>query len=154
MAEEKIASMSDQTQVAMPIRNIVSIVAGVAVATWAYSGVIERLNRIETTQMISKTERDSNSEFRIKWPRGEMGSLPADSRQDMLIESIQREMTSMWEEIEENDQWIDNFKPPAEVQAAVGEVRELQIRLRLIEAQIEDLRSFSKNFSRPTTYPN
>lgn len=153
MAEEKIASMSDQTQVAMPIRNIVSIVAGVAVATWAYSGVIERLNRIETTQMISKTERDSNSEFRIKWPRGEMGSLPADSRQDMLIESIQREMTSMWEEIEENDQWIDNFKPPAEVQAAVGEVRELQIRLRLIEAQIEDLRSFSKNFSQPTTSP-
>ena len=137
---DNIASVSDNTSVAMPIRNIVSIVAGVAVATWAYSGVIERLNRIETTQAITKTEIEANSEFRIKWPRGEMGSLPADSRQDMLIEGIQREMESMMEEIEENDAWIDDFKPPEEVRGAVAEVRELQIRLRLLESQLEDLR--------------
>ena len=143
MADE-ITKMSDQTQVAMPIRNIISIVASVAVATWAYSGVIERLNRIETKQTISETEMTANSEFRIKWPRGEMGSLPADSRQDMLIESIQREMSTMWEEIEENDDWIDNFKPPAEVQEAVTNVRELQIRLRLLESQLQDLREFLK----------
>ena len=143
MADE-ITKMSDQIQVAMPIRNIISIVASVAVATWAYSGVIERLNRIETKQTISETEMTANSEFRIKWPRGEMGSLPADSRQDMLIESIQREMSTMWEEIEENDDWIDNFKPPAEVQEAVTNVRELQIRLRLLESQLQDLREFLK----------
>lgn len=137
---DNITTVSDDTSVAMPIRNIVSIVAGVAVATWAYSGVIERLNRIETTQAITKTEIESNSEFRIKWPRGEMGSLPADSRQDMLIEGIQREMESMREEIEENDAWIDDFKPPEEVREAVAEVRELQIRLRLLESQLEDLR--------------
>ena len=135
-----IAQMSDDTQVAMPIRNIVSIVAGVAVATWAYSGVIERLNRLETTNAITATEIESNSEFRIKWPRGEMGSLPADSKQDMLIEGIHREMESMWEEIEENDNWIDDFKPPEDVQSAVSDVREIQIRLRLLEAQLQDLR--------------
>ncbi len=101
--------MSDDTQVAMPIRNIISIVAGVAVATWAYSGVIERLNRIETTQAITQTEIESNTEFRIKWPRGEMGALPADSRQDMLIESIRRERAAMMEETERNDSWIDDF---------------------------------------------
>jgi hypothetical protein len=135
-----VHKMSDDTHVAMPIRNIISIVAGVAVATWAYSGVIERLNRIETTQAITATEIESNSEFRIGWPRGEMGSLPDDSRQDMLIESIQRQMESMMEEIEENDQWIDDFKPPEDVQRAVQDVRELEIRIRLLESQIEDMR--------------
>ena len=133
--------MSDDTQVAMPVRNIISIVAGVAVATWAYSGVIERLNRLETTATIASTEIESNSEFRIGWPRGEMGSLPADSRQDMLIEGISRELESMWEEIEENDNWIDEYKPPQDVQNAVTDVREIQIRLRVLEAQLEDLKS-------------
>jgi hypothetical protein len=138
---DNIHKMSDDTAVAMPIRNIISIVAGVAVATWAYSGVIERLNRLETTNAITATEIDSNSEFRIKWPRGEMGSLPADSKQDMLIEGIHREIESMWEEIEENDSWIDDFKPPEDVQSAVADVREIQIRLRLIEARLEDMPS-------------
>ena len=143
MADD-IHKMSDDTHVAMPVRNIISIVAGVAVATWAYSGVIERLNRLETTNAITATEIDANSEFRIKWPRGEMGSLPADSRQDMLIESMQREMEAMMEEIEENDSWIDDFRPPDDVQAAVSDVREIQIRLRLMEAQLEDLREITR----------
>ena len=142
---DNIQKMSDDTQVAMPIRNIISIVAGVAVATWAYSGVIERLNRLETTNAITATEIDANSEFRIKWPRGEMGSLPADSRQDMLIESMQRELAAMMEEIEENDSWIDDFKPPEDVQNAVSDVRELQIRMRLMEAQLEDLRAITRS---------
>jgi len=140
-----IQTMSDDTHVAMPIRNIISIVAGVAVATWAYSGVIERLNRLETTAAITATEINSNSEFRIKWPRGEMGSLPADSRQDMLIESMQRELGAMMEEIEENDSWIDDFKPPEDVQTAVSDVRELQIRMRLMEAQLEDVRDIIRS---------
>jgi len=138
--DDDIQKMSDDTHVAMPVRNIISIIAGVAVATWAYSGVIERLNRIETTQAITATEIESNTEFRIRWPRGEMGSLPADSRQDMLIEAIQREIESMLEEIEENDSWIDDFKPPEEVREAVADVREIKIRLRLLEAQLSDLR--------------
>jgi len=144
-----IQKMSDDTHVAMPIRNIVSIIAGVAVATWAYSGVIERLNRIETTQTITDTEIQANTEFRIKWPRGEMGSLPADSRQDMLIEGLQRQVDGMLEEIEENDSWIDDFKPPQDVQEAVANVRELQIRLRLIEAQLEDVREAIRVGNKP-----
>ena len=143
-----IHKMSDDTHVAMPVRNIISIVAGVAVATWAYSGVIERLNRIETSAAVTATEIESNSEFRIKWPRGEMGSLPADSKQEMMIEGIHREIETMWEEIEENDAWIDEFEPPEDVQNAVTDVRELQIRLRLLEAQLEDVREIIKSDSR------
>ena len=137
---DNITAVSDDHQVAMPIRNIISIVAGVAVATWAYSGVIERLNRIETTQAITATEIESNTEFRILWPRGEMGSLPADSRQDMLIEALERHMADLEEEVEENRDWINNFSPPDNVQDAVIRVQELQIRLRVLEAQLDDLK--------------
>ena len=70
-----------------------------------------------------------------------MGSLPADSKQDMMIEGIQREIASMWQEIDENDEWIDDFRPPEDVQNAVADVREIQIRLRLLEAQLEDIKS-------------
>jgi hypothetical protein len=71
--------ISDDTKVSMPIRNIISIVGAVAVSTWAYSGVIERLNRIETTLEVKTEAIKLNSEFRINWPRGTMGSLPDDA---------------------------------------------------------------------------
>ena len=83
-----MAEISDNTNVAMPIRNMVSIIIAVAVATWAYFGIIERLNSIETEQTLMTSDLEKNTEFRIKWPRGDMGSLPADAEQFMLIEHI------------------------------------------------------------------
>ena len=133
-------SVSDNTAVAMPIRNIISIVAGVAVATWAYSGVIERLNKLETTSTLNEQHIEQNSEFRILWPRGEMGSLPADAKQDMEIEALRRHMDTILEEVEENDDWIDNFGPPDGVLATVDQVRELQITVMLLEAEVERLK--------------
>lgn len=94
--------LSDNTSVAMPVRNLISIVAAVAVGVWAYFGVIERINNLETRSTLAEADLEKNTEFRIKWPRGEMGTLPADSEQYMLIEfmaeqleSIQKEMESM-----------------------------------------------------------
>ena len=105
--------VSDSTAVSMPIRNMLAIVAAVAVGVWSYFGIIERLNRLETnTTLLEKdlnqavemvsADMEKNTEFRIKWPRGEMGSLPADSEQFMLIEhiagqveQIQKSMESM-----------------------------------------------------------
>ena len=137
---DNIQKMSDDTQVAMPIRNIVSIVAGVAVATWAYSGVIERLNRLETNATLNQQDIELNNEFRTLWPRGEMGSLPADARQDMEIEALTRYVETVMEEVEENDDWIDNFGPPDGVLATVDQVRELQITVMLLEAEVERLK--------------
>ena len=134
---DNIQKMSDDTQVAMPLRNIISIVAGVAVATWAYSGVIERINKLETNATLNQQDIELNNEFRILWPRGEMGNLPADARQDMEIEALRRYMDTIFEEVEENDDWIDNFGPPDSVLATVEEVRELQVRLTLLENQVE-----------------
>ena len=95
------AKISENTEVALPLRNILSMVAAASVATWAYFGIIERLNQIETSITMMKSDLEHNTEFRIKWPRGEMGSLPADSEQFMLIEHIASELEKLATEIEE-----------------------------------------------------
>ncbi len=94
------ANLSDNTVVATPLRNIISLIAAAAVGTWAYFGVIERLNQIETNITLMNTDLEENTEFRIKWPRGEMGSLPADSEQFMLIEHLAGQLEKMIEDIE------------------------------------------------------
>ena len=93
-------SISDNTVIATPLRNIISIIAAVAVGTWAYFGVIERLNQIETNITLMQNDVVENTNFRIKWPRGEMGSLPADSEQFMLIEHLAGELDKLTKEIE------------------------------------------------------
>lgn len=93
--------VNENTEVSLPLRNIISMIAGASVATWAYFGIIERLNQIETNQTMMQSDVTQNTEFRIKWPRGEMGSLPADSEQFMLIEHIASELEKLQTEIEE-----------------------------------------------------
>ena len=95
-----MAKISDNTEVSLPLRNILSMIAAAAIATWAYFGIIERLNQIETNITMMSNDTDMNTEFRIKWPRGEMGSLPADSEQFMLIEHLAGELEKLTTEIE------------------------------------------------------
>ena len=97
MSEAKI---SEDTVIATPLRNIITIIGAVAVGTWAYFGVIERLNQIETNITLMNTDLEKNTEFRIKRPRGEMGSLPADSEQFMLIEHLSGQLDKMIMDIE------------------------------------------------------
>ena len=92
--------VSDNTSVSMPMRNLISILGATALGVWAYFGVIERLNNIETQGKLMLADVDKNTEFRIKWPRGEMGSLPADSEQFMLIEHIAGQLEQMQKSME------------------------------------------------------
>ena len=92
--------LNEGTEVALPLRNIISMIAFTSLATWAYFGIVERLNSVETQQTMMKTDLEQNTEFRIKWPRGEMGSLPADNEQFMLIEHLAGELESLTVEIE------------------------------------------------------
>jgi len=92
--------LSENTELSMPIRNLIAMVVGAAVATWAYFGVIERLNTLENKFILVETDLGQNTEFRIKWPRGEMGSLPADSEQFMMIEHLSSELEKLAENIE------------------------------------------------------
>ena len=93
--------LNENTEVALPLRNIISMVAAASVATWAYFGIIERLNQIETNITMMEADLGQNTEFRIKWPRGEMGSLPADSEQFMLIEHLANQLDDLSTQIDE-----------------------------------------------------
>jgi len=93
--------ISENTSVSMPMRNLLSIVVAVAIGVWAYFGVIERLNNVETSQTLIEKDLESAVEFSIKWPRGELGSLPADSEQFMLIEHMAGQIEKIQKQIEE-----------------------------------------------------
>ena len=94
--------ISDRTSVSMPMKNLISIVGAVAVGVWAYFGVIERINTLETDNHLIKKDLDKAVEFSIKWPRGELGSLPADSEQFLLIESLLGDVEYIQTEIKES----------------------------------------------------
>ena len=83
--------INDSTNVAMPIRNLISIIAAVAIGVWAFFGIQETLNRHATQLEIMDKDLTLNTEFRIGWPRGLLGSLPADSEQFMLIEELYKQ---------------------------------------------------------------
>ena len=104
--------ISDNTAISMPMRNLISIVAAVAVGVWAYFGVLERITMLETKSTLAEKDLEQaqeritadlnkNTEFRIKWPRGEMGSLPADSEQFMLIEHIAGQLEAVQKSMED-----------------------------------------------------
>ena len=92
--------VSDNTAISMPMRNLLSILGAVAIGVWSYFGIVERLNNIEANGKLMIADVEKNTEFRIKWPRGEMGNLPADSQQDMLIEFMATQLESMATEME------------------------------------------------------
>ena len=72
----------------MPMKTVASLITLVAIGTWAYFGIIETQNKIQTTVELMSKDLTENTEFRIKWPRGQLGSLPADSEQFMMIEDL------------------------------------------------------------------
>ncbi len=125
------AKLSENTEVALPLRNIISMVAAASLATWAYFGIIERLNTIETNITMMKSNVDHNTEFRIKWPRGEMGSLPADSEQFMLIEHIAQQL-------DELSLQIDEGRAPHDQQQKLT-LEFYEKRIAAIEARIEKM---------------
>ena len=115
--------ISESTAVSMPMKNLLAIIAAVCVGVWAYFGVLERLTSLETKAQLAEkdlqqmdeqhiqtlktveerltADLEKNTEFRIKWPRGEMGSLPADSEQFMLIEHIAGQLEAISERMED-----------------------------------------------------
>jgi hypothetical protein len=80
--------ISDKTTVGMPIRNLIAIIAATAVGVFSYFGIIETLNQHGTRLELMEKDLELNTEFRIKWPRGLMGNLPADDEQFMLLEFL------------------------------------------------------------------
>ena len=94
--------VSDNTAISMPMRNLISILAAVGIGVWAYFGIIERINKLETDNTLIQKDLDAAVEFSIKWPRGELGSLPADSEQFLLIESLLGDVEYIQLEVKES----------------------------------------------------
>ena len=142
--------VSSETSVAMPMRNLISIVVAVGLGVWAYFGLIERLNQAETNIILIKAdivdevdridgnitslaEGDiaNNSEFRIKWPRGDMGTLPADSEQYMLIEFLSGQVEDMMEEIQlMMNNSVNITRLQLDIEKLLSDVEELKDKIR------------------------
>ena len=104
--------ISESTAISMPMKNLLAIISAVAVGVWAYFGLLERITMLETKAQLSEKDLnqlnetlsadiEKNNEFRIKWPRGELGSPPADSEQFMLIEHIAGQLEQIQESMED-----------------------------------------------------
>ena len=142
--------ISDNTSVAMPMRNLITIIGAVGVGVWAYFGVIERLNQLETSKEImlkdieSQVERidndvkglvdgdiAQNNEFRIKWPRGDLGSPPADSEQYMLIEFLSSQVESIQEQLESMmNNKVNITRLQTDMEKALADIEELKDKIR------------------------
>ena len=112
MSKDRL-DISDNTAISMPVRNMLAIIGAVAVGVWAYFGVLERITMLETKAQLAEkdlvsaisvitTDMEKNTEFRIKWPRGEMGALPADGEQFMLIEDLYKSVEKIENNLEQN----------------------------------------------------
>ena len=85
---KKPLNISEEADVQMPMKTVTSLIIIVALGTMGYFQIIERLNVADTRIQIMEKDLEENTEFRIKWPRGQLGSLPADSEQYMMIEDL------------------------------------------------------------------
>ena len=94
MAKQPL-NIGEEVAVQMPMKTVASLIAMVAIGTWAYFGIIETQNKIQTTVELMAKDLTENTEFRIKWPRGQLGSLPADSEQFMLIEDLYKQVEKL-----------------------------------------------------------
>jgi hypothetical protein len=97
----KPMKISEEASVQMPFKTVASLIALVAIGTWAYFGIIETQNKINTKIEIFEKDLDMNTEFRIKWPRGQAGSLPADQEQFMMIEDLYKSVDRLQKAIED-----------------------------------------------------
>ena len=125
-------NVSDNTKFAMPVRNLMSLIVAVAFGVWAYFGIVERLNKIETQMVLFESDLVKNTEFRIKWPRGDLGSLPADAEQFMLIEHLSGEFDKLLNNIETG-------KAPFDQQQALT-LEFYKQRIESLEGHVEKLK--------------
>ena len=123
--------VSDNTAISMPMRNLLSILAAVGIGVWAYFGIIERLNTLETDNHLIKKDLDQAVEFSIKWPRGELGSLPADSEQFLLIESLLTDVEDIQSEIKESrHNAVNIIRIQKDVEKILNDIEKIKDKVR------------------------
>ena len=133
-----MSTLNENTELTLPLRNIIALLVATAAAVMSYFQINERLNKLENNQTITSMDVDKNTEFRIRWPRGEIGSLPADAEQFMLINNLSEEIDKLQAMIETgqapHDQQQEltlNFyrERIAELESAVNVLKDRQVEL-------------------------
>ena len=124
--------VSDKSKFAMPVRNLISLLASVGLGVWAYFGIIERLNQVETEMILLNSDLVKNTSFRIDWPRGNLGVAPADSEQFLLIEHLSGEFDKLLHNIETG-------KAPYDQQQALT-LDFYKQRIETLEGKVEKLK--------------
>ena len=127
-------SISDEAKVQMPMKTVASLITLVAIGTWAFFGIQEKLNTHATKLQIMEKDLEMNSEFRIKWPRGLLGSLPADSEQFMLIEELYKQSDKLQERV---DSMLHN---------EIG-IKALEKAVDKLQSDVEKLKDKQREFS-------
>ena len=130
MANNRL-DVSDKTAISMPMRNLLSILGAVGIGVYAYFGIQERLNNVETRNILMEADLKKAVEFSVKWPRGELGSLPADSEQFMLIEYMSSQLEKMQGQVEAMMHNAVNIKRlQQDMQEARENIEKLKDKLR------------------------
>jgi len=124
--------LNEDTELTIPIKNLIALVIATAVAVWAYFGIESRLNVAERELVIMTYKVEQNTNFRILWPRGELGSLPDDMMQNAKLETA-------LDRLKELEKWVNNFQPPPEVRDTVTRVRVLEKKVAELGKQVEHL---------------
>ena len=123
--------VSESTNIAMPIKNLISIIAAVAIGVWAYFGITVKLNNHATQIELMSKDLEGAVEFSIKWPRGEMGSLPADAEQFLLIEDALKDIEDIQEELKESRHNATNItRLQKDVERLLEELEKLKDKVR------------------------
>ena len=126
--------ISEEVRVQMPMKTVASLITIVAIGTWAFFSFQEKLNQHATTLQIMEKDLIENTEFRIKWPRGLLGSLPADSEQFMLIEELYKQTDKQQERI---DNMLHNDV----------NIKALDKAVEKLQKDVEKLKDKQRNFS-------
>ena len=137
--------VSSESAVSMPMKNLIAIIGAVAVGVWSYFGVVERLNKLETnTTLLEKdltqseealgADIEKNNEFRIKWPRGDLGSPPADSEQFMLIEFLSGQVETIQKDLQKmRNNAVNIERLQKDMEKVLADVEKLKDKIRGVQ---------------------
>tara|TARA_R100001163_G_C5067154_1_gene206108 strand:- start:4864 stop:5268 length:405 start_codon:yes stop_codon:yes gene_type:complete len=127
----KDLKLNQNTGINLPIGNLISIIGACLVAAWFGFSVIERINLLEVDTKLIKKDLEGAVEFSIKWPRGELGSLPADSEQFLLIEDALKDIEDIQEELKESRHNATNIsRLQKDVDRLLNEIEKLKDKVR------------------------
>ena len=130
---EQPNNLNDNTVIAMPIRNIIAIGGAIAASVWAYTGIQEDIRNAQALIAGIEKEVVENTDFRIRWPRGDIGSLPADQEQFLLLENLAIQFDKLRRDVEEGNAPYD---------------QQQQLTLEFYEKRIEQLEQANKELTK------